>query len=168
MKKRNKKYNPKNHSVKVSSVFDTIHLSLPVSEFSQEKLNRSIHGALEAITKGVGTPEHFDVLASTTDLVFMMTMNLFEDAYKSEIENARQAMFRLKDRFHKTGKFAFDGLGYTAIKELIAIHDQIIKSVTGAEVLQFMKARSNAIASGNFYKGEAMLKDAVKPKRELV
>jgi len=155
VKKRNKKYNPNNHRVKVSSVFDTIHLSMPVSEYSQVKLNQSIHGALIAITNGVGKPEHFDVLASTTDLVFMMTMNLFEDAYKSEIENARQAMFRLKDRFHSTGKFAFDGIGYTVIKELIAIHDQLIKQVTGAEVLQFMQARSNAIKSGNFYKGVA-------------
>jgi len=155
MKKRSKKYNPNKHRINSNAVYDAVHLSKPVSEYSIQKLNESIHGALVAITNGVGEPTHFDVLASTVDIVFMMSMNLFNDAYKDEIYWAREAMFRMKDRFHKYGSFGFDGSGYNAIKELIAIHEDIMKHVTGAEVLQFMRARKNAINSGNFYKGES-------------
>ena len=154
MKKRNKKFNPHKHSVNINAMADTINLSKPVSVNSQARLNEMIHGALEAITKGVGKPAHFDVLASTVDIVFMMSMNLFQDAYKDEIKEARQAMFRLKDRFHAHGKFTFDGEGYQAIKEIVAIHDDVMKNVTGAEVMQFMKARKNAIESGNFYRSD--------------
>lgn len=153
-KPRNKQYNPNKHHVNVNSAFDAINLSKPVTPYSQVKLNEAIHGALEAITKGIGEPAHFDVLASTVDVVFMMSMNLFQDAYAKEILKARMAMFRLKDRFHAHGIFGFDGEGYQAIKELIAIHDDVMKNVTGAEVLQFMKARQDAINRGNFYRND--------------
>ncbi len=153
-KARNKQYNPKKHHINVNAVADTIHLSLPVNEYSQGKLNEAIHGSLLAITSGVGEPLHFDVLASTVDLVFLMSKNLFQDAYSDEIQQARQAMFRLKDRFHHHGVFGFDGEGYQAIKELIAIHDDVMKNVTGSEVLQFMKARKVAIDNGNFYRND--------------
>lgn len=152
--KRTKKYNQRNHRININSAFDAINLSKPVSTYSQAKLNEAIHGALEAITKGIGKPEHFDVLASTVDVVFMMSMNLFHDAYADEIQQARQAMFRIKDRFHAHGIFGFDGEGYQAIKEIVAIHDDVMKNVTGAEVLKFMQARKNAISNGNYYQGE--------------
>lgn len=150
--KRNKKYNPLNHRINANAMADTITLSKPVPAVSADRLNAQIHAALEAITKGAGQPVHFDVLASTVDLVFMMAMNLFQDAYADDIQQARQAMFRLKDRFHATGKFGFDGAGYNAVKQLIVIHDELIKNVTGAEVLTFMKARASAIRSGNFHR----------------
>jgi hypothetical protein len=153
MKKRNKKYNPNKHRVAANSVFRTVQLAKPVTDESKAKLNEQIHAALTAITKGVGTTLHFDVLASTVDVVFMMAMNLFDNAYEVEIDQARRAMFRLKDRYHKTEKFGFDGEGYNAIKQLVMIHDEMMNQVTGAEVLQFMHARANAIKGGNYYKG---------------
>lgn len=153
-KKRNKAFNPNKHRVEVNAAFKTINLAKPVSDEAKVLLNEQIHAALAAITRGVGKPEHFDVLASTVDIVFMMAMNLFNDAYQEEIDRARQAMFRLKDRFHKHGKFAFDGDGYNAIKMIVAIHDELMNNVTGVEYLRFMEARANAIAGGNFYKGE--------------
>ena len=137
----------------MNSVFDTINLSKPVSATSRASLNESIHGALLAITNGVGKPYHFDVLASTVDLVFLMSTNMFENAYENEIQQARQAMFRLKDRYIAHDVLRFDGEGYQAIKELIAIHDDVLKNVTGSEVFQFMKARQVALNNGNFYQG---------------
>ena len=153
MKKRTKKYSPK--PVSANSVFRVIRLSKPVQEDSKKMLNEQIHSALLAITRGVGEPSHFDVLASTVDVVFLMSENLFDKAYKDEIDEARQAMFRLKDRFHKHDKFSFDGEGYNAIKEIVMIHDEMMNQVTGNEMLTFMKARADAINSGNFYRGEA-------------
>lgn len=152
MKRRNKKYNPNKHHRYADTVFRTIRLSKPIQEDSKDMLNKQIHAALLAITKGAGEPCHFDVMASTVDVVFMMGMNLFNNAYEAEIGAARQAMFELKDNFHKFGKFAFTGQGYQSIKELIAIHDEMLNQVTGAEMLAFMNARANAINNGNFYK----------------
>lgn len=152
MKKRTKKYNPIKHIIRRDSLYRTIRLSKPIAEDSKTMLNEQIHSALLAITKGVGEPTHFDVLASTVDIVFMMSMNLFDNAYADEITAARQAMFRLKDRFQRHGVFGFDGEGYNAIKALIVIHDEILNNVTGNEMLQFMRARANAIKGGNYYK----------------
>ncbi len=151
--KPRKKYNPNKHRVSVDSYLRTIRLAKPIDDESKALLNEQIHAALLAITKGVGNVEHFDVLASTVDITFMMSMNLFDNAYAEEIDDARQAMFRLKDRYHKFGTFGFDGVGYQAIKELLAIHEEILNSVTGNEMLTFMGARQKALAGGNYYKG---------------
>ena len=156
MKYLNKKYNPIKHIIRRDSLYRTIILSKPVTEDSKILLNEQIHAALLAITSGVGTPSHFDVLASTVDIVFMMSMNLFDNAYADEITAARQAMFRLKDRFQRHGVFGFDGEGYNAIKALITIHDEVMNNVTGDEMLRFMRARANAINSGNYYRGEGI------------
>jgi hypothetical protein len=153
MKKRNKKYNPSKHRADPGAAFRVVQLSKPVSDEAKDKLNEQIHGALEAFTKGVAVKEHFDILASTVDVVFMMAMNLFDNAYQDEINASRQAMFRAKDRYVNTEKFGFDGKGYNAIKVIVAIHDEMMNHVTGAEVLQFMNARANAIKGGNYYKG---------------
>lgn len=153
MKKRNKAYKPKH--IVIDSAFRTIRLAKPVTADSKVLLNEQIHGALLAITNGAGQPTHFDILASTVDVVYLMSENLFDKAYGDEIYWAREAMFRMKDRYHKYGTFGFDGTGYTAIKELIAIHDEMLNKVTGAEVLQFMKARADAIAGGNYYRPSA-------------
>lgn len=154
MKKPRKKYNPNKHRILLNAVEKTVNLARPVTDEAKIKFNEQIHGAIEAITKGAGETWHFDVLASTVDVVFMMSMNLFNNAYQLEIGRARMAMFRLKDRFHKHGTFGFDGEGYNAIKELVAIHDEMMNQVTGSEVLAFMRARSNAIQGGNYYKGK--------------
>jgi hypothetical protein len=151
--KPRKKYNPNKHRVSVDSYLRTIRLAKPIDDESKALLNEQIHAALLAITKGVGNVEHFDVLASTVDITFMMSMNMFDNAYADEIDDARQAMFRLKDRYHKFGTFGFDGVGYQAIKELLAIHDEILNSVTGNEMLTFMGARQKALAGGNYYRG---------------
>ena len=104
-KKRNKAFNPNKHRVVLNAAFKTINLAKPVTDEAKVKFNEQIHGAIEAITKGAGETWHFDVLASTVDVVFMMAMNLFNNAYQFEIGRARMAMFRLKDRFHKHGTF---------------------------------------------------------------
>lgn len=160
MKKRSKKYNPNKHRADPGAAFRVVQLAKPVSDEAKDRLNEQIYGALEAFTKGVALKEHFDILASTVDVVFMMAMNLFDNAYQQEIDAARKAMFRLKDRYVRTEKFGFDGEGYNAIKALVAIHDEMMNHVTGAEVLQFMNARANAIKGGNYYKGEAERKAA--------
>lgn len=154
-KKRTKAFNPNKHRVVINAAFKTINLAKPVTDEAKVKFNEQIHGAIEAITKGAGETWHFDVLASTVDVVYLMSQNLFNKAYNDEIYYAREAMFRMKDRFHKYNTFGFDGHGYNAIKELVAIHDEMMNHVTGAEVLAFMRARSNAIQGGNFYRSES-------------
>ena len=154
IKKRDKKYQPNKHRLDKNSAFKTIRLSKPIQEDSKQELNAHIHAALDAISKGFGQPAHFDVLASTVDVVYMMAENLFQNAYADEIEAARQSMFRLKDRFHKTSKFGFDGAGYNAVKQIVLIHDEMMNQVTGAEMLAFMKARAHALKNGNYYRSE--------------
>jgi hypothetical protein len=153
MKKRNKKYNPERHSKDKLAAFHAINLSMPVSDNAKSQLLIGIHTALKAFTNGVAEKVHFDTLASTVDLTMMMSKSLFEMAYWEEINYARDAMIRCRERFARTGKLGLDGEALNAIKFVIQLHDEQLSQVTGAEVLAFMKARANHIRSGNFYRG---------------
>jgi hypothetical protein len=152
MKKRNKKYQPK--AIDRNAAFNAINLSKPVSENAKSQLAIGIHTALEAFTNGVAEKVHFDTLASTVDLTMMMSQTLFERAYWDEINEARDAMIRCRERFARTGKLGLDGEGITAIKFAIELHEEQLSNVTGAEVMKFMETRAQHIRSGNFYRSE--------------
>jgi hypothetical protein len=153
MKKRNKKYNPERHNKDKLAAFHAINLSMPVSDNAKSQLLIGIHSALKAFTNGVAEKVHFDTLASTVDLTMMMSKSLFEMAYWDEINEARDAMIRCRERFARTGKLGLDGEGITAIKFAIELHEEQLSNVTGAEVMKFMETRTKHIRSGNFYKG---------------
>lgn len=152
--KPRKKYNPNKHRIDPNAAFKALKLSKPVQEERKVELSTGINIALGMFTKGKAEKCHFDTLASTVDLAMMLSQNIFENAYSDEITKGRDAMIRCKDRFYKTGKLGLDGEGYIAVKEAIAIHDQFMDGVTGAEVMKFMKKRADHIKSGNFYKNE--------------
>lgn len=152
MKKRNKKYRPK--PIDIEAANKVIRLCKPIQEDSKQRLNEKILGSLEAVSKGAGNTDHFNILASTVDVVYLISKELFQDAYADEIDQARKAMFRMVDRYNQHETIKFDGKGYQEIKNLIAIHDQMLDNLTGLEMLQFMKARAIAINNGNFYNGK--------------
>lgn len=151
MKKRNKKYQPK--AIDRNAAFNAINLAMPVSDNAKSQLLIGIHSALKAFTNGVAEKVHFDTLASTVDLTMMMSKTLFENAYWEEINQARDAMIRCRERFAQRGKLGLDGPGYEDLKLAIAIHEEQLSNVTGAEVMKFMEKRRNHICSGNYYKG---------------
>jgi hypothetical protein len=153
MKKRNKKYNPERHSKDKLAAFHAINLSMPVSDNAKSQLLIGIHSALKAFTNGVAEKVHFDTLASTVDLTMMMSQTLFERAYWDEINLARNAMIRCRERFAQKGKLGLDGPAYEDLKLAIAIHEEQLSHVTGAEVMKFMETRTRHIRSGNYYRG---------------
>lgn len=156
--KRTKKYNPKNHSINFNLVYEAISQSSLVGEEAKERLEIGIRSALLAFTNGVATKQHFDTLASTVDLTVMASATLFDNAYMDDIQNARQAMIRCRERFIKTGKMGLDGEGLTAIKQIIEIHNELINHVTGGEVLKFLQVRDQHIKSGNFYRSNGEIR----------
>ena len=146
MKKRTKKYNPR--AIKPHSFLDAIHLSQPVSTHAKKTLELGIRSALKAFTDRVATRQHYNTLASTIDLCLIASENLFHDAYQNELYAARAAMLRTSDRFSRTKKLGLDGQGLAEIKQAIAIHNELLNNVTGAEVLSMMKARQAQFNSG--------------------
>jgi hypothetical protein len=151
MKKRTKRYQHK--VIDRNAVFNAINLSKPISESAKSQLAIGINVALDAFAKGYAQKNHFDTLASTVDLAMMLSNTLFEGAYMAEINLARDAMIRCRERFAKTGKLGLDGEGYNAIKFAIQLHDEQLNNVTGAEVMKFMEKRAQHIRSGNYYRG---------------
>ena len=147
MKKRTKKYMPR--AIKPHSFLDAIHLSQPVSAHAKTTLDMGIRTALLAFTQGVATRQHYNTLASTIDLCLIASANLFHDAYQDELYAARSAMLRTSERFSRTNKLGFDGQGLAEIKQAIAIHNELLNNVTGAEVLSMMKARQSQCNSGH-------------------
>jgi hypothetical protein len=155
MKKRNKKYNPNKNQASANALFDAINLSKPIDAERQDRLAIGIHTSLKAFTSGNAEKSHFDTLASTVDLSMMFNANLFDapDSVKHGVNLARDALIRCRERYIRTKKLGLDGEGLSAIKFVIALHEEQLKNVTGAEVLSFLKKRDNHIRSGNYYKG---------------
>ena len=58
-------------------------------------------------------------------------------------------MLRTSERFSRTNKLGLDGQGLAEIKQAIAIHNELLNNVTGAEVLSMMKARQSQCNSGH-------------------
>jgi hypothetical protein len=153
MKKRTKKYNPNKHARSATSAFDAINLSRPIDIERQNRLAVGIIASLEAFTKGVAEKSHFDTLASTVDLSMIFSQNLFDKAYMDEINLARDAMIRCRERYIRIKKLGLDGEALTALKFVISLHEEQLKHVTGAEVIHHLKKRDDHIRSGNYYKG---------------
>ena len=161
MKKRTKRYNPNKHALNPNAAFDAINLSRPVNDERIGRLEIGIRTSLEAFVDGVAKKDHFDTLASTVDLSMMMANTLFEGAYIYNINLARDAMIRCRERFARTGKLRLDGNGFQDLKYAIEIHQAQLKQVTGAELLKFLKTREHHIRSGNYYRGAEVRQAAV-------
>jgi hypothetical protein len=153
MKKRTKRYQRKR--INPNAAFNAINLSKPVSDNAKSQLAIGINVALDAFAKGYAQKNHFDTLASTVDLAMMLSNTLFDGAYMAEINLARDAMIRCRERFVETAKLRFDGEGYNAVKFAIQLHDEQLNHVTGAEVMQMMEKRAQHIRSGNYFKGRS-------------
>ena len=154
MKKRTKRYNPNKHAVNPNSAFEAINLVKPVRDDSKDRLALDAHFALKAFTSGVANKAQFDVLAYTVDMAMILSKNIFENAHMEDITAAREGVIRCKDGFIDTEKFHIDGQGRIDIAAAIEIFTEQLNHVTGAEVINFTKARDNHIRSGNFYRGK--------------
>ena len=154
MKKRNKKYKPKR--VDILSFDMAIRMVKPVEDDAKKRLSIDNRTAIEAFINGVADKIHFDTLASTVDVTLLMLKNLFNDPPElvEEVMEGWHGMVRARARFEKSQRIGFDGEALNALRRVCDIYEVAVSNVTGAELLGFYKARSIAIANGNYYKGE--------------
>ena len=80
--------------------------------------------AIDAMTKGVGTPEDFRWIADVLNIAETMAhMGIGRDEVLPLCKHAQDALLEAKERHDKLGRLALTGEGIKAIKELWQFHD---------------------------------------------
>lgn len=111
------------------------------------KLRLAELSALDAMTKGVGTPEDFRWLAD----VLNISETLAKDGIGIELlpicENAQKALLEAKERHDKLGRLGLSGEGIKVLKELLEMHDLQRTSVARSVYENAIRKTANRIRS---------------------
>lgn len=132
MKKRNKKYVPKQVVQNPLNFFfgglkkiDPDHLV---------ELNIKNHRAMEAICKGEGTKEHFDQLAGMQNMALVLTELHFDNQYLEMLYAGRDALHALGTRFLKHKKFVLTGEEMQKINNVLEVHEAQLEALRVIDV----------------------------------
>jgi hypothetical protein len=104
--------------------------------------------AIDAMTKGVGTPEDFRWIADVLNISeTMCNMGIGKDEVLPLCKQAQDALLEAKERFDKVGRLALTGEGIRAIKELHEMHDLQRTSVARSVYEAAIKKTADRIRS---------------------
>lgn len=97
--------------------------------------------AIDAMTKGVGTPEDFRWIADVLNISeTMANMGIGRDEVLPLCKQAQEALLAAKERYDTIGRLVLTGEGIKAIKELHEYHDlqrtSVARSVYEAAILK--------------------------------
>lgn len=154
-KPRNKKYRPKR--LDPNATYEAIMLAQPISAAAKQEMLDGVHVALFAISKGVGTVDHFDKLAMMIDVTNILINGLFKGAdyseYVNQVNEARNGLIRSRDRHAKTKRIILDGPGLNALNSVVDIYEAVMSNVTGHEFVRVVAERERQLKLGNYFKG---------------
>lgn len=136
---------------KVYALTNPIEMAILGAFVSQDgplnKLRLAELSALDAMTKGVGTPEDFRWLAD----VLNIAETLAKDGIGIELlpicENAQKALLEAKERHDKLGRLGLSGEGIKVLKELLSMHDLQRTSVARSVYERAIKKTADRIRS---------------------
>lgn len=107
----------------------------PMTEAEIDRLEMPVLSALDAIEKGRGTPDNWDVIARTLNQawVFATGGGIGEEA-KPYLVVALDGMRSVKQRFLETGAMSFDELALEAVRSAIELWREQLKIATLGEL----------------------------------
>ena len=116
---------------------------------SLDKLRLCELTAIDAMTKGMGTPHDWRWIADVLNIAETMAKHGIGPEVLPYCENAQKALLEAKERYDKTGKMGLSGTGIKTIKELWEYHDLQRTSVARSEYERMIKKTANNIRSHN-------------------
>lgn len=144
-----KKYVPK--PVYNNALDNAVRSVKPIEQKSIDSLELVARIALDKMTKGYGDEAAFNDLRLMVDMTLILSCVKFKRTYIDDIYNAQKALVRVKKRYQKTGKLAFDGEGLSIIKDVFEHHVQFLGLCTPAEVMDVMRIHAEKMERGDFY-----------------
>ena len=130
--------NPLAHAIAGAAVADNAAL---------DKLRLCELSAIDAMTKGMGTPHDWRWLADVLNIAETMAKHGIGPEVLPYCEDAQKALLEAKERFDKTGKMGLSGAGIKAIKELWEYHDLQRTSVARSEYERMIQKTINHVRS---------------------
>ena len=130
--------NPLAHAIAGAAVADNAAL---------DKLRLCELSAIDAMTKGMGTPHDWRWIADVLNIAETMAKHGIGPEVLPYCEDAQKALLEAKERFDKTGKMGLSGTGIKAIKELWEYHDLQRTSVARSEYERMIQKTMNHVRS---------------------
>ena len=130
--------NPIAHAIAGAAVADNTSL---------DKLRLCELTAIDAMTKGMGTPHDWRWLADVLNIAETMAKHGIGPEVLPYCEDAQKALLEAKERFDKTGKMGLSGTGIKAIKELWEYHDLQRTSIARSEYERMIQKTMNHVRS---------------------
>lgn len=130
--------NPLAHAIAGAAVADDASLN---------KLRLCELAAIDAMTKGMGTPHDWRWIADVLNIAETMAKNGIGPEVLEYCEKAQEALLEAKERYDKTGKMGLSGTGIRAVKDLWEYHDLQRTSVARSEYERMIQKTMNNIRS---------------------
>jgi hypothetical protein len=107
------------------------------------------YSALEAITKGNGTIQDWRTLVDVLNLSEVMAKAGIGPEVLPICEKAQEALHKAAMRYQATMKMGLDGVGISAVRELIEYADLQQGSISRSEFEKYVQKTRNYIKSNN-------------------
>lgn len=106
--------------------------------------------AFERLRDGSADTDDFDHLAMTMNMVKVRALTI-DETLADLLERGQDAMGRCKERYHRLGRFGFDGPGMTLMAECLDAAESIIDASSPLQ----MRAARNVVADQLYGPGTA-------------
>jgi hypothetical protein len=142
-----KKCKRKVWSTSINAVAHAVAGACVADNASLDKLRLCELSAIDAMTKGVGTPEDFRWLCDVLNIAETMGKSGIGPEVLPYCEEAQKALLEAAERYQKTGKMGLSGQGIRAIKDVWEFHDIQRTSIARSEYEKMIRKTANYIKS---------------------
>lgn len=154
-KKRTKSYKPK--QLNANSQFNALVMARPLSDTVKAKFLRDVDVSILAMSRGFADIDHFHKLATMVEISAVMVKGMFyEKSYEPFIIEAKNGIYRAKQRYETTGGFGLDGPGLQGLKDCSEVFSNILDVITGNDLAKAIDIINKNIKDQNFYTPEMM------------
>ncbi len=155
LKKRSKGYKPK--QLDNNAHFKALVMARPLSETVKQKFLTDIVVAIVAMTRGGGAIQHFHTLATMIEISAIFIKGVFyEKSYEPALVEAKNGLFRSKQRYESSNVFGLDGPAIQAIKECQEIFKDVLDNITGTDLANAIDIINKNLREKNFYTPDMM------------
>lgn len=107
----------------------------------RDRIMLPVHMALAAFERGGGNADHYNTLASWSNLARELSLRMKSDNLTREVMDAgRAAMVSVGKRFMASNRFGMTGPEMIAMRECVDLGDILLKRANSAIVLGVMAA----------------------------
>ncbi|MBU9661857.1 hypothetical protein KTF22_08130 [Burkholderia multivorans] len=152
-KKPRKAYRPR--EVRRTAGIDVLERRTPMDGGQQTDLGIAYYMALNEMTNGHGTEEHWSTVTCALNIALVIAETGPGLDSIGIIKSALAGAVRSRDRARRTGKWGFDGDALIDIRIALEIHDAQMATVSKVAILKALGEVHRRIDAGEIFKEAA-------------